>query len=246
MKTDIVILAAGHGKRMQSDKPKVLTLLHGKPLIKHLLENVCSSGVCEQPVIVVGKGREHVIAELGDGYRYAVQTEQLGTGHAVLSAEEILKNREGNVMVLYGDMPHLHSETIKKIADTQKNSNGVMTMATVSLGDFDDWKKGFFDFSRVIRDENGKIVRTVEKKDASEEELKISEVNPCYLCIKNEWLWDHLRQLKNANAQGEYYLTDLIGMAVRENAGIASVSIDPKEALGVNTKENLAVLESLV
>ncbi len=245
MKTDIVILAAGHGKRMQSDIPKVLTLLRGKALIHHLLESVEKSGVCERPVIVVGKGREQVIEALGDGYRYAVQTEQLGTGHAVLSTESILKNNGDHVMVLYGDMPHLSFETIKNISETQKKSNGVMTMATVSLSDFDEWRKGFYDFSRVIRDENGKIIRTVEKKDAKEHELKISEVNPCYLCIKNDWLWDHLKQLKNANAQGEYYLTDLIGMAVKENAGISSVSIDPKEALGVNTKENLEVLESL-
>lgn len=246
MQTDIVILAAGHGKRMQSDIPKVLTLLAGKPLVHHLLENVKKSGVSENPVFVVGQKRKLVMASLGDNYRYAIQHEQLGTGHAVLSAEDILKNSGNNVMILYGDMPYLTSETIRALAKLQENSGAVMTMATVEVSDFNEWRAGFFDFSRIVRDDSGAITRTVEKKDAQEHELKITEVNPCYLCIQNDWLWEHLHKLKNKNAQGEYYLTDLIGMAVNENAKIESISINPKEALGVNTKENLETLEKLL
>ena len=245
MQTNIVILAAGHGKRMQSDVPKVLSLLHGKPLIHHLLENVKKSGVCENPVFVVGQKREQIIASLGTEHTYAIQEEQLGTGHAVLSSASFLEGKEGNIMILYGDMPHLSSETIQALAETQEKSNTVMTMATVQVSDFNEWRAGFFDFSRVIRDENGKIIRTVEKKDATEDELKITEVNPCYLCVKNDWIWDHLRNLKNSNTQKEYYLTDLIKIAVDEGIPIASISIDPKEAMGVNTKEHLKVLEEL-
>ena len=245
MQTDIIILAAGHGKRMQSDVPKVLSLLHEKPLVHHLLEHVLESGVSTSPVFVVGQKREQVMASLGDQYRYVIQTEQLGTGHAVLSAESVLKDSGNNIMVLFGDMPYLSATTIRALADMQKNSGAVMTMATVQVPDFDEWRAGFFDFSRVIRSQDGTIVRTVEKKDATENELTITEVNPCYLCISNDWLWEHLRKLKNANSQGEYYLTDLIGMAVAENAKIASISIDPKEALGVNTKENLEILEGI-
>jgi bifunctional UDP-N-acetylglucosamine pyrophosphorylase/glucosamine-1-phosphate N-acetyltransferase len=245
MQTDIVILAAGHGKRMQSDIPKVLSLLHGKPLVHHLLESVVSSGVCETPVFVVGQKREMVMSSLGDKYKYAIQQEQLGTGHAVLSSAELLEGRDSNVMILYGDMPHLSAETIRNLAETQGNSDTVMTMATVKVPDFDEWRAGFFDFSRVLRDENGKIIRTVEKKDAQDHELLITEVNPCYLCVRNDWLWKHLRELKNANNQKEYYLTDLIKMAVDEGAEIGSIQIDPKEALGVNTKEHLEFLEKL-
>lgn len=246
MHTDIIILAAGHGTRMQSDIPKVLTPLHGKPLIHHVLENVKRSGVCENPVFVVGQKKEQVMASLGTGYRYAIQHEQLGTGHAVLSAESLLKDSGNNILILYGDMPHLSSETIYALSEIQKTSGAIMTMATVEVPDFNEWRAGFFDFSRIIRDENGTILRTVEKKDAQMHELKITEVNPCYLCIQNKWLWDHLRELKNANTQGEYYLTDLIGMAVNEKADIVSISIDPKEALGVNTKENLETLEKMM
>ena len=246
MQTDIIILAAGHGKRMQSDIPKVLSPLRGKPLVHHLLEHVLESGVSTSPVFVVGQKREQVMASLGDKYRYAFQTEQLGTGHAVLSAESILKDSGNNIMVLYGDMPHLSAATIRALADMQATSGSVMTMATVQVPDFNEWRAGFFDFSRVVRNEDGTILHTVEKKDSTEDELKITEVNPCYLCISNDWLWEHLRKLKNANSQGEYYLTDLIGMAVAENAKISSISIDPKEALGVNTKENLEILENIL
>ncbi len=148
-------------------------------------------------------------------------------------------------MVLFGDMPYLSSETIRLLAYVQENSNTVMTMATVEVLDFKEWRAGFYDFSRVVRDAKGGLVRTVEKKDAQEHELQITEVNPCYLCIQSDWLWSHLAQLKNTNAQGEYYLTDLIAMAVDEGVDIASVPIDPKEALGVNTKENLETLEEI-
>ena len=247
MQTHIVILAAGYGKRMQSEIPKVLSLLDGKPLISHLLENIEKSQTAStRPVIVVGYKREDVINRLGDKYTYVIQEEQLGTGNAVLCAHDVLKNETGNIMVLYGDMPHMSPETIFAIAEKQKNSNAVLTMATVTLKDFDEWRSGFYDFSRVIRDEHGVILRTVEKKDATEEELKILEVNPCYLCIRQDWLWEHLKNIKNTNAQKEYYLTDLIAMAVSEGASIASVSIDPKEAMGVNTKENLETLEKFL
>jgi bifunctional UDP-N-acetylglucosamine pyrophosphorylase/glucosamine-1-phosphate N-acetyltransferase len=245
MQTDIVILAAGKGKRMQSEKPKVLSLLHGKSLIQHLLEHVKESGVTTNPVIVVGVGREEVMNETGDGYRYAVQEEQLGTGHAVACAELLLKDSAQNVLVLYGDMPYISASTIANIARTHEEKNAMLTMATVSVEDYDGWRAGFYDFSRVIRDTDGTILRTVEKKDANEEELKIKEVNPAYFCFNSAWLWTHLKMLSNTNAQKEYYLTDLVGMAVKEGQKIASVSIDPKEAIGVNTKEHLELLHEL-
>ena len=245
MKTNIIILAAGHGKRMQSDIPKVLTPLRGKPLIEHLLESVAASGTDAQPVLVVGQKREVVMAALGSQYRYAVQEEQLGTGHAVMAAEPLVGADGGHVLVLYGDMPYVSATTIAALAKTQEETGAAIAMATVQVPDFDGWRAGFYDFSRVIRREDGSIARTVEKKDATEDELKVTEVNPCYFCFDSAWLWPHLKELKNVNAQSEYYLTDLIGMAMREGAKIATVSIDPKEALGVNTREHLELLETL-
>ncbi len=252
--TEIVILAAGYGKRMQSELPKVLVPLREKPLVLHVLESVSKSGVCASPVIVVGQKRELVIETIKsavgeDHCRFAMQEEQLGTGHAVLSAESILRDSTLPTIVLYGDMPYVSAETIRGLSDMQAKSGAKLVMATVSVTDFEDWRKGFFDFGRIVRestDENvkGKILRTVEKKDATEDELKITEVNPCYFCFDSAWLWSHLKMLKNTNTQKEYYLTDLVKMAVDEGVLIESVSIDPKEALGVNTREHLELLHN--
>lgn len=244
-KAEIVILAGGLGKRMQTELPKVLNELHGKPLVCHVLDAVSGAGVCEQPVIVVGKKRELVVQALGEGFRYAVQDEQLGTGHAVSCAKELLALSNLPVLVLYGDMPYISAETIRTLVERHAASSAKLTMATVVTPDFDVWRAGFYDFGRIVRDAEGKIVRSVEKKDATPEELTITEVNPCYFCFDSAWLWTHLSQLGNTNAQGEYYLTDLVKMAVAEGVPIASVSIDPKEALGVNTREHLDLLHTL-
>ena len=173
-KVKIVILAGGKGKRMQSDLPKVLFPIKGKPMIKHLLESIEKSGIDPRPVIVVGYKKELVMEELGDKYDYAIQEEQLGTGHAVLSAKEKVGSEANHVLVLYGDNPFMTAETMKKLVEEQLKSEAKITMATVELPDFQDWR-GFFytNFSRIVRDENGEIVRSVEFKDASEEEKKI-------------------------------------------------------------------------
>ncbi len=245
-KIQIVILAAGHGKRMNSEIPKVLTPLHGKPLIVHLLDSIKESGVCADPVIVIGQKGDQVRAALGDGYTYAVQAEQLGTGHAVMSTESLLKDKAENIMVLYGDQPYMSAETIRKLAEMHVSSGAYLTMATTVVEDFEDWRGGFTNFSRIIRDADGKILRTVENKDATEEEKKITEVNPCYFCFNAAWMWRELHGLKNNNAQQEYYLTDLVEAACNESKPIASIVIDPHEALGVNTQEQLELAHSIV
>lgn len=246
MRTQIIILAAGHGKRMQSELPKALTPLAGKPFIAHVLQAVADSGVCANPIIVIGQKGDQVKATLGDTYRYAVQTEQLGTGHAVMSAEGSLVEAPEHILILYADQPLLSAETIKKLEDTHIKEDALLTMATTTVPDFESWRMGFASFGRVVRGDDGSIVKIVEAKDANPEELALKEVNPAYMCYKSAWLWEHLHALRNENAQKEYYLTDLIGMAFAEHQKIVTVSIDPKEALGVNTKEQLEVLESLI
>jgi len=244
-KTEVVVLAAGLGKRMQSDLPKVLNTLHGKPLVQHVLDAIAASGVCESPVVVVGQKKKLVMEALGSGYRYAVQDEQLGTGHAVLSAASLLEGAAAQVMVLYGDMPYITPDSIRAIAEKGETSGADIVMATVTVPDFDGWRAPFYDFGRVVRDAGGKVLKIAEKKERTDDELAIMEVVPCYFSFKGDWLWNHLRSLKNINAQGEYYLTDLVGMAVREGAAIETLSINPKEALGANTKADLDMLHQL-
>lgn len=242
----IIILAAGKGVRMESDLPKVLVPLNGKPIISKLLESVKNSGVDSKPVIVVGYKKELVMKELGDGYEYVSQDEQLGTGHAVLSAKGILENRAENIIVLYGDSPFPKGETIKKLAEKHQESKNVITMLTVKVPDFEDWRSFFYkSFSRIVRDENGKILKSVEFKDATEEEKNIKELNPCYFCFKADWLWSKLNTLENNNIQKEYYLTDLVKVAIEGGEKIESMEIDPKEALAANSKEELEILEKL-
>ncbi len=242
---DIVVLAAGHGKRMQSELPKVLVPFNGKPLISHLLGAISSSGFDKTPVIVVGQKAELVKESLGDSYRYALQAEQLGTGHAVLSAKDMTEREAQNIMVLYGDQPSVTGEMISNLAKAHTESGALLTMATVILEDFNEWRSGFYHFGRIIRNTDGSIDKIVEFKDATEEEKESLEVNPAYFCFNSAWLWEHLEKLKNNNNQGEYYLTDLVHMVREEGREIATIAIAPKMALGVNTKEQLELLETI-
>lgn len=245
-KIRIIVLAAGKGVRMQSEAPKVLSPLWGKPMVSYLLESIAKSGVDERPVIVVGYKKEEVIKELGDKYDYVVQNEQLGTGHAVMSAKSLLENNADNVMVLPGDHPYLTPETIKKLANKHLESGGKITMATVKLPDFEDWRSFFYtSFSRIIRSGEGEIVNDVQFKDATEEEKEITEVNPIYFCFNARWLWENIKTVGTNNAQKEYYLTDLVKIAIKDGTKIESIDIDPSEALAANSKEELELLEKL-
>lgn len=241
--TKIVILAAGKGTRMGGDLPKVLAQVKGKSMIKHLLESVEKSGIDETPVIVVGYKKDMVIKELGDQYHYISQELQLGTGHAISLAKDYLKDKAENIIVLYGDHPFVSAETIKKINETHIKSGKKITMVTVKLKDFKDWRINFVNFSRIIRDANGKIVKDVQFKDASDQEIKVTEVNPSYYCFNALWLWDKIETLENNNAQKEYYLTDLIKIATDNGTEVESIDIEPFEALGANTKAELEILE---
>jgi bifunctional UDP-N-acetylglucosamine pyrophosphorylase/glucosamine-1-phosphate N-acetyltransferase len=245
-KAKIVILAAGQGTRMKSELPKVLVPFMGKPMIKHLLDSVHKSGLDKKPVVVVGYEKEKIMKELGSGYNYVVQKEQLGTGHAVMSAEKILKNKTDNIIVFYGDHPFISPKTIKKLFKKHLESKAKITLATTTLPDFKDWRSFFYkNFGRIVRNKKGEIIKIAESKDANEEEIKIKEVNPAYYCFNAVWLWKKLKMLKTNNVLGQYYLTDLVQIAMQEKTKIESINIDPKEALGINSKEDLEMLEKL-
>lgn len=245
MNTRVIVLAAGKGTRMGGEIPKVLIPFNGKPLAAHLLENIKASGVDTQPIVVISRDGELVKEKLGDSYLYAVQEKQLGTGNAVLAAESVIPKDTKVVIVLYGDHPFLSPETIKNLQKLHEENSGPLAMMTTQVGDFEDWRYLFKDFGRIVRDTNGNIQSIVEMKDATPEEQAITEVNPSFFSFRTDWLWSHLKELKNDNAQGEYYLTDLVKIAMNEGHPIASIEITPHESIGVNTPEQLEVAKNL-
>lgn len=243
----IIILAAGQGKRMQQpDLPKVLVPVAGQPMIRYVLKAVAESQLCSRPTLVVGQHAELVQAELGVEYQYVLQAERLGTGHAVRCCRETLIGQADHVIVLYGDMPLVTTATIQSLIATHLDSQAVLSMATVIVPDFLDWRVGFYDFGRIVRDASGRVTGILEKKDATPEQLLISEVNPACYCFKTDWLWSALDRLTTSNTQGEYYLTDLVHFAVADGLPLATTSIEPEQALGINTLEQLASVERLL
>src|SRR3989338_8890507 len=160
-KVKIVILAAGKGTRMGGDLPKVLSQVKGKSMIKRLMESVDKSGVDDCTVVIVGYKKELVIQELSNlKYNYLTQEEQLGTGHAVMMAKDYLQDKAQHIIVLYGDQPFTSAETIKKLSQRHLESGKKITMVVIDkLSDFEDWRISFKNFSKIVRDENGKIIK---------------------------------------------------------------------------------------
>lgn len=240
----IVILAAGKGKRMNLDLPKTLIPIFGKPILQRLMESVDASKVDGVPVVVVGHEREKVCESFQGNCEYVIQEEQLGTGHAVMCCQRAVENAE-NVIVLYGDHPFISAQTIRKLAELHTNSRGVMTMMTTVVPSFGDWYSVFSHWGRILRDAHGHLLGIRQFKDAMESERDICEVDPALYCFKASWLWENINQLKNFNAQGEYYLTDMLELAVTQKHDVASLQVPPEEAVGVNTPEELEVAERI-
>ncbi len=234
-----VVLAAGMGTRMKSRTPKMLHKLLGKPLVMYSLSSVIDISALP-PVVVVGHGSEDVTQAVQDVYgervQFALQAEQLGTGHAVMSAEKMLAGKSDLVLVTLADMPMLREETIAAILKFHQESANVLTMTSV-VGDV---PRGF---GRVIRDENGKVNAIVEEALATPEQLKVREYNISVYCFEADWLWDNLKRIKTS-PKGEYYLTDLVEMAVKQGKKLdAFVLQDPIEGLGINNRVDLADCE---
>jgi bifunctional UDP-N-acetylglucosamine pyrophosphorylase/glucosamine-1-phosphate N-acetyltransferase len=236
MKIASVILAAGQGTRLKSRLPKVLHRLAGQPLVHYALE--AARAVTEEPpVLVVGHGAEAVRAALGDQVRYVTQAEQLGTGHAVQQAEAVLKAQSDYVLVTYGDMPLLRGETLRALAETQLQNAGPLTLLTIV-------SPRLRDFGRVLRDESGSVRGIVENAQATPEQKRLAEVNVGAYCFRAGWLWATLPKLP-LSPKGEYYLTDVVGLAVAEGGHVATMALeDEAEVLGVNTRAQLADAEA--
>ncbi len=237
MQTQIVILAAGKGRRMNNlDLPKVLFPLHGKPLILPLLEQVKKISP-HPPVIVVGFKRGEVMEALGPEYTYAFQKEQLGTAHAVWCAKPKISSK--NILVLYGDMPFMKASSMEKLIKFHLDKKPMISMFTSFVPNFKGPRASLDNYGRIIRDHYGNIVKITEYKDATEEERKIKEVNPGIYVFNTEWLWSHIDLINNNNTQNEFYLTDIIEVAISESFPIESIKIDPKEVVGINTLSQL-------
>jgi bifunctional UDP-N-acetylglucosamine pyrophosphorylase/glucosamine-1-phosphate N-acetyltransferase len=236
--TGVVILAAGKGTRMQSDLPKVLHKVEGKTMIQHSIDKVRELGVGDV-ILVVGYRKEMVQEIVGDSVKYAVQDEQLGTGHAVIQARPFLEDFEGNVVILYGDMPLINPETIKRLIEARESDDVKGALLTIVLDNPPD-------FGRIVRDDSGRVLRIVEVKDASPEELAIKEVNVGMYCFDSQELLAALGELSNDNAQGEYYLTDVVGIMADKGLTLKTVSSDTlEETLGINDPHHLEFAESL-
>lgn len=240
-KIKIVILAAGLGKRMGNGMPKGLISVRGKPMLAYLAETV-KEATAQRAVAVVGHKKEEIKKVLGDSLEYVEQEEQLGTGHALLCARDALFDAK-RIVVLYADHPLVSKETIKKLLEKSKESNAEITLASAVVPNFENENKVFLHFGRIIR-ENGMIKKIREYKDANEAERNIKEINPGYYVFRVDWLWPNLERIDNDNSQGEYYMTDLIHLA--QDKKIESIEIEPREALGANSKEELEILEKLM
>lgn len=240
----VIILAAGKGSRMKDELPKVLVPINGRPIIHYLLDSVIESGVCDRPIVVVSPGNQDIIKKALKDYEcdFAIQEEQLGTGHAFASARSLVGPEVNKLISLYGDHPFLKAASIKKLVDSH---NGKITMMTVSLPDFDDWYSNFERWGRIVRDDNGEIEAIVEFKDAPDNIKSITEVNPGLFCFDSAWLWENIDKLTDNNNQHEYYLTDMVKIAFDEGHKISSSQIEPREAMGINSKEELKIAKEL-
>lgn len=235
----IVIIGAGKGTRMCSALAKVLHPLAGRPLIGHVL-TLAAQFVPDRLVIVVGHQSDAVrnVCE-AEGATCVVQEPQLGTGHAVAQAEPLLSDFEGDVIVLYGDVPLLQESTIQQLWAEHRHSQAAVTVLTASVLN----PQGY---GRIVRDAEGHIQRIVEERDASDDELAISEVNSGIYCLRSSFLFAALKRVGSENAQGEQYLTDVIGLAVSDQQRVSYVmAANPIEITGVNTRVELARLETV-
>jgi len=236
MPLDVIVLAAGQGKRMRSELPKVLHPLAGRPLLAHVLDTARALAP-RKTIVVHGHGAEQVRAACaGYDVEWVLQAEQLGTGDAVRQALPRLAG-DGEVLILYGDVPLVRPASLQRLADAARTGVAIMT------AEVDD-SSGY---GRVLRNPAGGVERIVEEKDASSAERAVREINAGFMALDARRLRDWLAKIGNRNAQKEYYLTDLVGLAVGDGVPVVAVKVeDATEVAGVNSKRELAALERAV
>ncbi|MFB7159020.1 MULTISPECIES: bifunctional UDP-N-acetylglucosamine diphosphorylase/glucosamine-1-phosphate N-acetyltransferase GlmU [unclassified Lysinibacillus] len=234
-----VILAAGQGTRMKSKLYKVLHPVCGKPMVQHVVDHIQTLDV-KRIVTVVGHGAEMVKQQLGDKSEYVLQAEQLGTAHAVQQAETILSSEEGTTLVVCGDTPLIRPETMQALFEHHQAKNAKATILTAIA-------ENPTGYGRILRGDNGQVEQIVEQKDASAEQQLVKEINTGTYCFDNKALFETLKLVKNDNAQGEYYLPDVIEILQKQGEIVeAYVTGDFEETLGVNDRVALSQAEALM
>ncbi|MFD2045575.1 bifunctional UDP-N-acetylglucosamine diphosphorylase/glucosamine-1-phosphate N-acetyltransferase GlmU [Ornithinibacillus salinisoli] len=231
-----VILAAGQGTRMKSKLYKVLHPVLGRPMVQHVLDQVKAVSL-DEVVTIVGHGAELVKEHLGEESKFVLQAEQLGTGHAVIQAEKLLKDKEGTTIVVCGDTPLITNKTYLDLFEHHEKESSKATILTAIAPN----PSGY---GRVIRNEKNEVERIVEHKDANENELRVEEINTGTYCFDNKALFEALKEVSNDNVQGEYYLTDVIEIMKNKSEKVSAyVTPEFEETLGVNDRVALAQAE---
>ena len=234
-----VILAAGKGTRMKSKLPKVLHKAGGKTMLQHVIDAAKAAGA-KRNIVVTGFGGEMVREAIGDQAEFVTQTEQLGTGHAVLQTKDLLKDETGTVMVLCGDTPLLTGALLKKLYDEHVAAEAKATVLTAIMPDATG-------YGRIIRSADGSVEKIVEHKDATAEEREVREVNSGIYCFAAKDLFEALSHVTNDNAQGEYYLPDVLEILKKKGEKIWAVAADDYEdTLGINSRLQLAGAEKIL
>ncbi|HNS07780.1 MAG TPA: bifunctional UDP-N-acetylglucosamine diphosphorylase/glucosamine-1-phosphate N-acetyltransferase GlmU [Anaerolineaceae bacterium] len=238
MNLSTIILAAGQGTRMNSTLPKVLHPLNGKPLVKYSID-LADALSSSRTVVVIGNGAEQVRSALGESVAYALQPQRLGTANAVQAAEGLLADASGLVLVISADMPLLTADTLQRLVTTQSQNTGPMALLTVRSAN----PRGF---GRILRGVDGGVTGIVEEAQATAEQLKIDELNVGAYCFNSSWLWQALWKIQ-LSPKGEYYLTDIVAVAVAEGSPVSSLTVtDEEETLGINNRVHLAEAERVI
>lgn len=237
--TYAIVLAAGQGTRMKSRLYKVLHPVCGKPMVEHVIDHI-REFEADRIVTVVGHGAEMVEEKLGSKSEYVLQEVQAGTAHAVQQAEALLGDLEGTTLVVCGDTPLIRSETMQALIAHHNESGAKATILTAIA-------ENPTGYGRIIRGSDGQVLRNVEQKDASEEERNVKEINTGTYCFDNRALFETLKKVKNDNAQGEYYLPDVVGILQSENELVAAfIADDFNETMGINDRVVLAEAERVM
>lgn len=240
MDYSVLVLAAGKGKRMKSQLPKVLHQILGCPMLGYVLRAVSEISP-KRIVVVIGSGAERVKGAFpSDKIDYVFQREQLGTGHAAMCAREALKNFNRTIVIVNGDFPLIRPETLKGFIETHRKSKATVSLLTTVL----DNPHGY---GRVIKGRSGNVMRVVEEKDATAKEKETKEINSGTYCVESGFLWKALREIGRNNKQREYYLPDIVGIATKSRKKVVGyLATDSQEVLGVNNRAELASVERII